>query len=65
MCEYVTCYRPTRELEEQFIEECGLSDLIISGCEIDEKAGLFVMTLENITPGDVIRLEREGWVFES
>lgn len=64
MCDYTTCYRPKREIEEQLIEEYGLSDLTISECGIDEKSDLFVMTLENMTPGDVIRLERSGWVFE-
>lgn len=64
MCNHVTVFRPIRELEEKIIEECNLSDLSITDIELDAVSALLVMTLENPMPGDIRRLELDGWCIE-
>ena len=64
MCEKFYCFRPMREIEEQIIEECNLSDLSVAHVELDEVSDLFVMTIENPREGDIARLNKAGWMSE-
>jgi len=64
MCEKYYCFRPMREIEEQIIEDCNLSDISVEDVELDQVSGLFVLTVSNPREGDLSRMEKAGWLSE-